>query len=398
MTEIPVLALPDFSQPFMVESDASGFGVGAVLIQQQRPITYFSQVLSARAHAKSVYERELMAIVLAIQKWRPYLLGRHFLVHTDKKSLKFLLEQRLVSVEHQRRLCKLLGYDFEIQYKLGPENSVADALLRQQAGLVLMVMTTLMVLDIEELQRQVKVDLELNKTIEGLLAGTHSSMGFTLQRGHLLYKGRLVVPPKSPLIPILLREFHSSKIGGHSGVLKTYKRLALEFFWRRMRKDVESFMAACAVCQQHKTSTLSLAGLLQPLPIPNRVWDDISMDFIEGLPRSASYNSILVVVDHLSKYGHFIGLKHPFSANTVAVVFVRDIVRLHGFPQSIISDRDKPRQWFTHLSWVEYCIGTSFHVSTAMTPFKALYGRDPPQLVPYEAGSTATSELERHLP
>lgn len=250
MTEIPVLALPDFSQPFVVESDASGFGIGAVLMQQQRPIAYFSQVLSARARAKSVYERELMAMVLAIQKWRPYLLGRCFLVRTNQKSLKFLLEQRLVSVEHQQWLCKLLGYDFEIQYKPGPENRVADALSRQQAGLVLMVMTTPMVLDIEELQRQVKADPELSKTVEGLLDGTQLSAGFTLQRGHLLYKGRLVVPLKSPLIPTLLREFHSSKIGGHSGVLKTYKRLALEFFWRGMRKDVESFVAACGVCQQ----------------------------------------------------------------------------------------------------------------------------------------------------
>lgn len=100
MTMVLVLSLPDFSQPFVVKSDALGYGVGAVLMQQQRPIAYFSQVLSSRARAKSVYERELMAVVLAIQKWRHYLLRRHFIVQTDLKSLKFLLEQWLVSEEH----------------------------------------------------------------------------------------------------------------------------------------------------------------------------------------------------------------------------------------------------------------------------------------------------------
>lgn len=84
MTQVPVLALPDFTQSFVVESDVSGFSIGAVLMQNQRPIIYFSQVLSFRAPAKSVYERELMAIVLAVQKWPHYLLGWRFVVRTDQ--------------------------------------------------------------------------------------------------------------------------------------------------------------------------------------------------------------------------------------------------------------------------------------------------------------------------
>ena len=102
MTTIPVLALPNFSQPFIVDTDASGYGLGAILMQSHRPVAYFSQVLSARERQKSIYERELMAIVLAVQKWHHYLLGHHFIVQTDQSSLKFLLEQRVVNESYQK--------------------------------------------------------------------------------------------------------------------------------------------------------------------------------------------------------------------------------------------------------------------------------------------------------
>lgn len=114
MTGWPVLVLPDFPLPFVVETDASGVGLGTVLSQQQRPIAFLGQALSARAQQKSKYERKLMAVVLAIQQWRHYLLGQHFILRIDQKSLKFQLEQCLVCADHQKWVTKLLGYDFDI--------------------------------------------------------------------------------------------------------------------------------------------------------------------------------------------------------------------------------------------------------------------------------------------
>lgn len=109
MVKLSVLILPDFSEQFEIETDASGFGFGAVLMQKRHPIAYFSHTLSTSDRGKLVYERELMVVVMAVQQWRPYLLGKKFVVRTDQKALKYLLEQKVIQPQHQRWLSKLPG-------------------------------------------------------------------------------------------------------------------------------------------------------------------------------------------------------------------------------------------------------------------------------------------------
>ncbi|GJZ83807.1 ty3-gypsy retrotransposon protein [Tanacetum coccineum] len=215
MTQVPVLRLPDFSKKFTIETDASGQGVGAVLMQEGRPVAYFSQVLGPRAQLKSVYERELMAIVLAVQKWRPYLLGRTFTVITDQKSLKYLLEQRTVVGEYQRWVSKLSGYEFEIQYRPGRENGAADALSRRgkEVELKLTSVTTVGLPD--QLLQDLKKDSELEALRLSLETNTEGMEGYSSVDGEIRYRGRLVLPRTFEWIPRIFVEFHGGAMGGH---------------------------------------------------------------------------------------------------------------------------------------------------------------------------------------
>ena len=130
----PVLALSDFTKTFVVEVDASGGGIGAVLMQDSHPLAYMSKALSPKHQAMSTYEKEFMTVVLAAEKWRPYLLGRHFVIKTDHYSLKYLMEQKITTTFQSKWLSKLMGYDYEVSYKKGKENVVANGLFRMHAA------------------------------------------------------------------------------------------------------------------------------------------------------------------------------------------------------------------------------------------------------------------------
>lgn len=134
-----------------------------------------------------------------------------------------------------------------------------------------------------------------------------------------------------------------------------------------MKQDIKNFVAECDACQRQKGEIVGTPGLLQPLPIPNRTWTDISMDFIEGLPKSHGKSVIMVVVDKLSKYAHFCSLAHPFKAINVAQLFIDNIFKLHGMPSTIVSDRDPT---FTSKFWQEFfkLQGTQLNVSSAYHP------------------------------
>lgn len=214
MTTSPVLVLPDFSMPFEVECDAAGRGVGVVLMQNRQPIAYFSKALSDNNLSKSVYEKELMALVLAIQHWRHYLLGKEFVVYTDHKSLKHFLQQKISSPDQQCWLAKLLGYQFEVKYKPVLENKAVDALSRcYDEGKLTTMLHSPIWLESNKLLQEVTHDDSVKRLREEVERDPNAKLGFTVQQGVLLYQGRLVLGSKSPTIVVLLKEFHETPMG-----------------------------------------------------------------------------------------------------------------------------------------------------------------------------------------
>lgn len=134
MMQALVLVVPNFELPFVLEIDASDYGIGAVLMQANHPVAYLSKHLCPRSQTLSVYEKECLVILMAIDRWRPYLQHKKFLIRTDHKSLLHLIEQRVTSKIQHKALVKLMDLDYQIQYKKGINNAAADALSRCAAG------------------------------------------------------------------------------------------------------------------------------------------------------------------------------------------------------------------------------------------------------------------------
>lgn len=201
-----VLALPDFTQTFVIESDASGNGIGAVLQQNGKPIAFTSKALGPRNQALSAYEREMMAIIHAIKKWQTYLHGRHFIIKTDHHSLKYFLSQRANTPFQQKWVAKLLGFDYEIQYKQGIDNPVADALSRLFDSAVLpeahFALVELSAISyrymgwLDDLRRHAEQDPWIISKSRSL--GSNGPSKFHIDNGFLKYESRIVLSPSSP--------------------------------------------------------------------------------------------------------------------------------------------------------------------------------------------------------
>lgn len=196
---------------------------------------------------------------------------------------------------------------------------------------------------------------------------TADDQGRTLQSGVIRQRRRLWIGANSALQTKLITALHHSAIDGHSGATATYHRVRKLFAWSGLKRVVEEFIKQCPIGQHAKHENTHPSGKLQPLPIPQEPWQELTMDFVEGLPKSEGYDIIMVIVDRLTKYAHFMPLRHPFHAAQVACAFWEHIIKLHGVPHSIVSDRDKV---FTSAMWHELlaAAGTKLLHSTAYHP------------------------------
>jgi hypothetical protein len=340
-----------------------------------------------------------------------------------------------------------MGFDFSVEFKPGKMNIVADALSRRTADEPeegsLTTLSTPQFDRFEAVRQEVTRDSTLSSLRTSIQAGQKSPQ-WAVVDGLITFDQRIYLPTTSLLLPSVIAAAHTT---GHEGVQRTLHRLRADFHVPQARQLVQEFVRDCVTCQRNKTEHLHPGGLLQPLPIPEQIWSDVSMDFIEGLPRVNGKSVILTVVDRLSMYAHFIPLGHPYSASSVARVFFEEVVRLHGIPSSIVSDRDpiftsnfwkelfklsgiqlkmssafhpqtngqseaankviamylrcltgdRPRQWLRWLPWAEYCFNTAYHSSLRETPFKLVYGRSPPSLRSYEKGDARVPAVEQSI-
>lgn len=190
---------------------------------------------------------------------------------------------------------------------------------------------------------------------------------YTFSEGLLRFKGKLYIGTSTSLKQQLLDSFHKSALGGHSGERATYKRLQLIFYWPNMQVQVQQYVKSCSVYQKNKSENTPYPGLLQPLPIPDMAWTHISMDFVEDLPKSNGKNVILVIVDRMTKYSHFIALSHPYTPTDVVTLFLDNIFKLHGLPKVIVTDRDPI---FTRSVWQSLfkSLQVDLHLSSAYHP------------------------------
>lgn len=225
----PVLVLPDFSKSFQVETDASSIGIGAVLSQEGHPVAYLSKALGPKSQGLSTYEKECLALIMAVTKWKSYLQHKEFVIATNHKSLIHLGEQKLHEGLQQKAFIKLLGLQYRILYKKGPNNRAADALSRQAECSTISAISIVIPKWLEIVLEGYTKDEQTKQLLSELSITGSNDKGFTLSDGIIKYKNRIWLGNHVEAHKAVLLALHSSGLGGHSGVTKTYHKVKALF-------------------------------------------------------------------------------------------------------------------------------------------------------------------------
>ncbi|WVZ88945.1 hypothetical protein U9M48_035412 [Paspalum notatum var. saurae] len=347
LTTTPVLTLPDQQKKFIVYCDASRDG---------KVIAYASRQLRKHELNYSTHDLELAAVVHALKIWRHYLYGQRCEIYTDHKSLKYIFTQNELNMRQRRWLELIKDYDMEIHYHPSKANVVADALTRKSYANMALAFEAEPTLE-QGIREHQKNDEKLQEIRELLKLGKAPHFRKD-EQGTLWYKNRICVPNVDNIKKLILSEAHDTAYSIHPGSTKMYYDLKKRFWC----------YAICDTCQRVKAEHQRPAGLLQLLKVPEWKWEEITMDFIVGLPRTQKgYNSIWVVVDRLTKVAHFIPVNTTYSGAKLAELYISRIVCQHGMPKRIISDRGSQ---FTSRFWEQLhdSLDTKLRFSTAYHP------------------------------
>ena len=386
-TEGRILAHPDTSKSFVLETDASDVALGGVLSQYHgddlRPVAFYAKQHSPAERNYEIYDKELLAIVECCKHWRHFLQGslHTTTIITDHENLKYFKEAHRLTRRQARWSLFLSEFDFVINHRPGKLHKAADAISRRVDFITDDIQNDNTNHNLAVLFKTMHTTLNATRTTDELdflkrvrlatssefIEGYNGKDGFYVQDG-ILYRNGLVCIPTDELRLEVLKIRHDSPTAGHFGTAKTFDLVNRDFYWPGMRDFVAKYVKSCD-CARYKAARNQPYGPLQPIPVGDLPWKTIACDFIVQLPRSEGYDAIAVWVCRTTKMAHFLPCTTELSAKDNAKMFIDNIVKLHGLPDQIISDRGPQ---FTSQFWQACCkrlksesaLSTAFHPQT----------------------------------
>lgn len=337
LTSAPILATPDYSLPFTIQTDACDTGMGAVITQIQegneRVIEYMSQKFSPAQQRYSTTEKECLGVILAVEKYRCYIEGVHFTVITDHASLTWLHNLRDPVGRLARWALRLQAYNFDLVYRKGKLNVVPDALSRSVGS-------------IDLIKDDFSIDLKYNELKQRISEFPENFPDFCVHENIIFkhtknpkkhdFEWKIFVPTN--LQSKILLDCHDNPKASHGGISKTISRIQSRFYWPSMNKEIKDYVRKCEICQTTKAPNIILRTEMGEPKLPTKPWEMISIDLVGPLPRSKNGNTfLLVVLDIYSKFVHL----HPIrkaTSNAVVKFIEENVFMIFGVPNVAIQD------------------------------------------------------------
>ncbi|GLB45966.1 putative retrotransposable element tf2 155 kda protein type 1-like [Lyophyllum shimeji] len=377
ITSQPVLIFPDDDRPFWVEADSSDFATGAVLSQQSpedekwHPVVFYSKSLNAVERNYEIHDKEMLAIIHALEEWRHFLEGvRHKVeIYMDHKNLQYFLTAKKLNRCQARWSLYLANFDFVLHHRPGRSMGKPDALSRRPdhgdgssdntdivllkpeffavralQGLIAAGEENQILRDIRRGNREGAQEDVVAKAAAALKSARSEvrsvrSAEWSEDQGILMFRGRIYVPNVPELRRRIVEQHHDSRVAGHPGRWKTLELVSRSYWWPQMSRYIGSYTSTCDLCQRTKVRRQLPMGKLHPLPIPEGRWSIVSVDFIVELPKAHGYDVVMVVVDSVGKRAHFIPTHTTCTAMGAANLYRKHVWKLHGLPDAFISDR-----------------------------------------------------------